>query len=118
MLDNLSTGRHEGISHLENSPNFKLVVGSILDEFLVDKFVERSETIFHLAAAVGVDLFVKNPWESLTNNILGIQIVLKMAYRYNKKILITSTSEIYEKNTKGPLKEDDDRILGSPLRSR
>jgi UDP-glucose 4-epimerase len=117
-LDNLSTGRSENIAHLDGNPKFQLVVDSILNEFLMDKLVERCDVIFHLAAAVGVELIVKNPWESLTTNIRGSEIVLQMAYRYRKKVLITSTSEIYGKNTNGPLKEEDDRILGSPLKSR
>jgi UDP-glucose 4-epimerase len=118
VLDNLSTGKYENIAYLKENPNFKLVVGSILDEGLVDKLCERTDVIFHLAAAVGVELIVKHPLESLTTNIKGSEVVLNMAQRYNRKVLITSTSEIYGKNTNGPLKEDDDRILGSPLKSR
>lgn len=118
VLDNLSTGRLGNVSHLENNENFELVIGSILNEYLMDKLVEKCDVVFHLAAAVGVELIVKNPLVSLTTNIKGSEIVLEMAYRYHKKILITSTSEIYGKNTNGPLKEDDDRILGSPLKSR
>lgn len=118
VLDNLSTGRLENIRHLEGRPDFGLVVGTILNEHLVDKLVERCDIIFHLAAAVGVELIVKKPVESLTTNIKGSEIVLDMAYRYRKKILITSTSEIYGKNANGPLKEDNDRILGSPLKTR
>ena len=117
-LDNLSTGRVENVSHLNGNPAFQLVVGSILDDRLVDKFVERCDAIFHLAAAVGVELIVKQPLESLTTNIRGSEIVLEMAHRYRKRVLITSTSEIYGKNTNGPLREDEDRILGSPLKSR
>lgn len=117
-LDNLSTGRIENCSTLRRGPRFQLVVGSILDERLVDKFVERCDVVFHLAAAVGVELIVNKPLESLTTNIRGSEIVLEMAYRYHKKLLITSTSEIYGKNTDGPLREDQDRILGSPLKSR
>jgi UDP-glucose 4-epimerase len=117
-LDNLSTGKYENVSHLEGDPNFQLVIGTILNEALVDKLAERCDCIFHLAAAVGVELIVKNPLESLTTNIKGSEIVLEMAHRYHKKILITSTSEIYGKNVNGPLKEEDDRILGSPLKSR
>ncbi len=117
-LDNLSTGKHDNIKHLEGNPNFELVVGTILDEYLVDKVAERCDAIFHLAAAVGVELIVNHPLESLTTNIKGSEIILEMAYRYHKKVLITSTSEIYGKNTQGPLKEDQDRILGSPLKSR
>ena len=117
-LDNLSTGRVENVSSLGRNSRFQLVVGSILDERLVDKYAERCEAIFHLAAAVGVDLIVKRPLESLTTNIRGSEIVLEMAARYRRPILITSTSEIYGKNTNGSLKEDEDRILGSPLKSR
>lgn len=117
-LDNLSTGRLQNVAHLENNPGFELVVGSVLNENLVDKLVERCDVIFHLAAAVGVELIVKEPLESLTTNIKGSEMVLEMANRYHKKILITSTSEIYGKNVNGPLKEDDDRILGSPLKVR
>ena len=117
-LDNLSTGRVENVAHLRGNPPFQLVVGSILDERLVDKYAERCDVIFHLAAAVGVDLIVKKPLESLITNIRGSEVVLEMAYRYQKKVLITSTSEIYGKNTSSALNEDEDRILGSPLKSR
>lgn len=118
VLDNLSTGKYENVHHLNGDSNFQLVVGSILDKNLVDKLVERCDAIFHLAAAVGVELIVKHPLESLTTNIRGSEIVLEMAHRYHKKVLIASTSEIYGKNANGPLKEDEDRILGSPLKSR
>jgi len=118
VLDDLSTGKLENIAHLRSNPNFELVIGTVLDSFLVDKLAERSDVIFHLAAAVGVELIVKKPLESLTTNIKGSETVLEMAYRYNKKILITSTSEIYGKNINGPLSETDDRILGSPLKTR
>ncbi|MDD5072413.1 MAG: GDP-mannose 4,6-dehydratase [Candidatus Omnitrophica bacterium] len=118
VLDDLSTGKIENVKHLESNPSFQLVVGTILNQSLVDKLAERCDAIFHLAAAVGVELIVNHPLESLTTNIKGSETVLEMAYRYHKKVLITSTSEIYGKNTQGPLKEDQDRILGSPLKSR
>ena len=118
VLDDLSTGRFENISHLDGKKNFRFVEGTILNEALVDKLVESIDVVYHLAAAVGVDLIVKKPLESLTTNIKGSEIVLEMVHRYHKKVLITSTSEIYGKNANGPLKEDDDRILGSPLKSR
>lgn len=117
-LDNLSTGRMQNVISLQGNRHFQLVVGSILDERLVDKFVERCDVVFHLAAAVGVQLIVDHPLESLTTNIRGSEIVLDAAYRYHKRVLITSTSEIYGKNTNAPLKEDGDRVLGSPLKSR
>lgn len=118
VLDNLSTGRYENIEYLIDSKDFEFVEGDILDADLVDKFAEKADGIFHLAAAVGVELIVKKPLESLTTNIKGSEIVLDAALRYRKKILIASTSEIYGKNTNGPLKEEDDRILGSTLKSR
>ena len=118
ILDNLSTGRLENVGHLKSNPKFHMVVGDILNEFLVDKYVERSDWVFHLAAAVGVQLIVKDPLRSMTTNIKGSEIVMESVYRYFRKVLITSTSEIYGKNTSGPLKEEDDRILGSPLKSR
>ena len=118
ILDNLSTGRYENVAHLDGRPEFQVVVGSILNEQLVDKLVERCDVVFHLAAAVGVELIIKRPLESLMTNIRGSEIVLEMAHRYRKKVLIASTSEIYGKNTNGPLREDTDRVLGSPLKSR
>jgi len=118
ILDNLSTGKLENIASLEKNPNFHIVIGDILNESLVDKLVERADWIFHLAAAVGVELIVKNPLQSLMTNIKGSEIVLERVYRYHRRVLITSTSEIYGKNVNGPLKEEDDRILGSPLKSR
>ncbi len=118
ILDDFSTGKMANIASLEGNKNFQIVRGSILDEKLVDRVVEKVDSIFHLAAAVGVELIIKKPLESLTTNIKGTEVVLEAACRYNRKILITSTSEIYGKNANGPLKEDDDRILGSPLKSR
>jgi len=118
VLDNLSTGRLQNVAHLDGNPGFQLIVDTVLNEYLVDKLVERCDVIFHLAAAVGVELIVKQPLESLTTNIKGSEIVLASAHRYRKKVLITSTSEIYGKNINGPLREGDDRILGSPLKTR
>ncbi|MBI2552368.1 GDP-mannose 4,6-dehydratase [Candidatus Uhrbacteria bacterium] len=118
VLDNLSTGRLRNIEPLVNQERFQFVNGTILNEQLVDKLVERADQVYHLAAAVGVELVVAKPLESLITNIKGSEIVLEMVHRYHKKVLVASTSEIYGKNTNGPLREDDDRILGSPLKSR
>ncbi|MBI4353877.1 MAG: GDP-mannose 4,6-dehydratase [Candidatus Omnitrophica bacterium] len=118
LLDNLSTGRYENIAHLDGHPRLRFVVGTILNESLVDKLVERCEVVFHLAAAVGVELIIQKPLDSLMTNIRGSEVVLEMAHRYRKKVLIASTSEIYGKNINGPLREDTDRVLGSPLKSR
>jgi len=118
VLDNLSTGRYENVAAHDGDPKFQLVNGTILNATLVDKLVERCDVIYHLAAAVGVELIIKEPLESLITNIRGSEVVLEMAHRYRKKVLIASTSEIYGKNTTGPLQENTDRILGSPLKSR
>jgi UDP-glucose 4-epimerase len=117
-LDNLSTGQHRNIEHLLGRTDFEFVLGSILNADLVDDCVSRSDVVFHLAAAVGVNLIVEKPLESLATNIRGSEIVLEKAHKYGAKILVTSTSEIYGKNTSDRLGEEDDRILGSPLKSR
>ena len=118
LLDDLSTGRLSNIEHLNGRSDAEFVLGSILNTDLVDKVVSRVDTIFHLAAAVGVDLIVENPLESLITNIRGTETVVEKAHKYGKRILVMSTSEIYGKNTSDSLSEDDDRILGSPLKSR
>ena len=117
-LDNLSTGRYENIEHLKGRSDFEFVLGSILNADLVDDVVARSDVVFHLAAAVGVELIVEHPVESLATNIRGSEIVFEKAHKHGKKVLVTSTSEIYGKNTSDKLGEEDDRILGSPLKSR
>ncbi|MEU7861920.1 GDP-mannose 4,6-dehydratase [Nonomuraea sp. NPDC049141] len=111
ILDNLSTGR---LANLRPHPDLRFIQGSVLDELVVDELVHQCDVVVHLAAAVGVKLIVEQPLRSLTTNIRGSEIVVEAAHRYRKKILITSTSEIYGKNSAGPLKEDADRILGSP----
>ncbi|MER6828771.1 GDP-mannose 4,6-dehydratase [Streptosporangium sp. NPDC000563] len=110
-LDNLSTGRLE---NLRPHPALRFVHGSVLDELMVDELVHRCDVVVHMAAAVGVKLIVEQPLRSLTTNIRGSEIVIEAAHRYRKKILVTSTSEIYGKNSSGALREDADRILGSP----
>jgi UDP-glucose 4-epimerase len=117
-LDNLSTGRHANVEHLIGRPDFEFVLGSILNADLVDDLASRSDAIFHLAAAVGVELIVQRPLESLATNIKGSEIVFEKAHKHGTKILVASTSEIYGKNTSDKLGEEDDRILGSPLKSR
>ncbi|NQT50002.1 GDP-mannose 4,6-dehydratase [Candidatus Kuenenbacteria bacterium] len=118
VLDNLSTGSYDNIAHLEHNPNFQFIEDTILNEKIVDKLVERADLVFHLAAAVGVNLIVDKPLESMITNIRGSEIVFSMAHRYRKKILITSTSEIYGKNPDLPLKESSDRVLGPPQKLR
>lgn len=118
VLDDLSTGRHDNIRQHVGSTQVEFVLGSILNEALVDDVVRRSDVVLHLAAAVGVNLIVERPLESLATNIKGSEIVLEKCHKYGRKVLVTSTSEIYGKNTSDALNEEDDRILGSPLKTR
>ena len=118
VLDDLSTGRHDNIRDHLGNPNFEFVLGSILNDAVVDDVVRRADVVMHLAAAVGVELIVGRPLESLATNIRGSEIVLEKCHKYGRKVLVTSTSEIYGKNDSDLLSEDDDRILGSPLKTR
>ena len=118
LLDDLSTGRLANIEHLNGRADAEFVLGSILNADLVDHVVSRVDTVFHLAAAVGVNLIVEKPLESMMTNIRGTETVVEKAHKYSKRILVMSTSEIYGKNTSDSLSEEDDRILGSPLKSR
>jgi UDP-glucose 4-epimerase len=118
LLDNLSTGRIENVRHLLDRPGVALHELSILDEGIVRKLVDEADVVVHLAASVGVELIVKRPLESLTNNIRGTEIVLEACADFGRTVLVASTSEIYGKNASGPLKENADRILGSPFVAR
>jgi UDP-glucose 4-epimerase len=117
-LDDFSTGAEANVRHLFDHPRFELREGTILDHDLVSKLTTDVDVIVHLAAAVGVKLIVEHPLDSLLTNIRGTEIVLDAAAELGSKVLITSTSEIYGKNANGPLREDDDRILGSPFKAR
>lgn len=118
LLDNLSTGRIENVRHLLGDPRVTLHQISVLDEGMVRKLVAEADVVVHLAASVGVELIVSHPLESLTNNIRGTEVVLEACADFGKKVLVASTSEIYGKNANGPLREDADRILGSPFKAR
>ncbi len=116
ILDNLSTGSKKNISHLEGKIN--VVQGDIRDQKLVESLVAESDLILHMAAALGVDNILENPIESISTNFYGSDIVLNAAVKYDKRIVIASTSEIYGKNPKQPLSETDDRVIGAPQKLR
>jgi nucleoside-diphosphate-sugar epimerase len=118
VLDDFSTGRSENVEHLIEAPGFELVRGSILDGDVVNECVARVDWVFHLASAVGVQLIVRDPLRSLLTNVRGNDEVLAAAARHGKRLLFTSTSEVYGKNGAGPLREDSDHVLGSPFKSR
>jgi UDP-glucose 4-epimerase len=113
-LDNLSTGRLSNLDGVKSHPRLRFVHGSVLDELVVDELTHQCDVVVHLAGAVGVKLIVEHPLRSLTTNIRGSEIVIEAAHRYRRKILVASTSEIYGKNSAGPLNEQSERILGSP----
>src|SRR3954447_20938690 len=118
LLDNFSTGRRANIEHLLGLPNVTLVEGSTLDAELVDRLMGEVDTCLHLASAVGVQLIVKSPLSSLLGNVRGCDNVFGAAVRHGKRLLFTSTSEVYGKNSVGPLPEDADSVLGSAFKSR
>ena len=118
VLDDFSTGRKENIAHHCQNKAVEVVEGSILDRGLVDKLVSKSDRVFHLAAAVGVFNIVKYPLESLTTNIKGSENVFEACLSRNKPVLITSSSEVYGKNTSNLLSEDSDRVVGAPQKIR
>ena len=117
-LDNLFTGRESNLVGAYLNPNFRFVPGSVLDKLMVDELVHQADVVVHLAAVVGVRLIVEQPLRSFTTNIQGSEIVMEAAYRHRRPILLASTSEIYGKNSNGPLAETADRVLGSPTVAR
>jgi UDP-glucose 4-epimerase len=118
VLDDFSTGRHENVRHHSSSDAFELVEGSMVDQELVEELVSSVDVVLHLASAVGVQLVVDQPLDSLIRNVRGNDIVISAAARHNRRLLFTSTSEVYGKNSNGALGEDSDRVLGSPYKSR
>jgi UDP-glucose 4-epimerase len=118
IIDDLSTGRFDNIAHLADHPRFHFAIESITNEVVMDRLVSECSLIFHLAAAVGVQLIVESPVHTIETNIMGTEAVLKAALRYRAKVLIASTSEVYGKGNAIPFREDDDVVLGPTSRSR
>ena len=117
-IDDLSTGRMENLSAFSDDKNFQLVVESITNTSVMDRLVSECDIIIHLAAAVGVELIVRSPVDTIETNVMGTENVLRTARRYRKKILIASTSEIYGKLTNVPFNEDDDSLIGATTHHR
>jgi UDP-glucose 4-epimerase len=118
IIDDLSTGQFKNIAHLTNNTNFHFTIDTITNEIVLDRLVSESDTIFHLAAAVGVKLIIENPVRTIETNIMGTEAVLKAAVRYRVKVIIASTSEVYGKGNRIPFREEDDVLLGPTCRSR
>ena len=117
-IDNFSTGRASNLANLVSSSSFTLIEGSILDLTILSPLIKEADYVFHLAAAVGVFNIVNNPLASLLTNIRGTENVLEAAYETKTPVFLTSSSEVYGKNISDSLKENDDRILGSPVTLR
>ena len=112
VIDDLSTGRYDNIKHLEKNGNFELIIDTILNKPLIETLVKSVDLIFHLASAVGVRLILEQPVKTIETIVEGTTVVLSQARRYRRKVVLTSTSEVYGKGSKVPFSEQDDTILG------
>jgi len=113
VIDNLSTGSLENIKAIANDTNFKFVEGDVRNAELMRPLIEQCDVIFHLAAAVGVNLIAEQPVYTIETNIHGTEVVLGIADEFQKKVLLASSSEVYGKSNAIPFHEDDDMLLGS-----
>jgi UDP-glucose 4-epimerase len=118
VLDDLSTGTLCNLSNVKDKDGFAFVEGSVCDSELVDGLIKNTDQIYHLAAAVGVQLIVDEPVRTIETNIHGSENVLHAALKYRSRVLIASTSEVYGKSESVPFQEDDDMLLGSTRFSR
>ena len=118
VLDDLSTGRYENVAHFEGDGRFALVVGSVTDMTLTERYVRECDAVFHLASAVGVQLIMDRPVEVIETIFQGTDVVLKCASRYRRKVMLTSTSEVYGKSDRVPFEEDGDRLAGPTTKHR
>jgi UDP-glucose 4-epimerase len=118
VIDDLSTGSIRNIAHLRDEPAFRYVIGDMYDRALLGELVDDADAIFHLAAAVGVKLILESPVRTMETNIRCTELVLELAAKKKRKILITSTSEVYGKSTDLPFREDGDLVLGATTRGR
>jgi len=117
-VDNLSTGRIENIARLVDDPRFQFVQETIRNEAVMDRLVSGCDVIHHLAAVVGVELVVKDPVHTIETNLIGTEIVLRLARQYRKRVLIASSSEVYGKSDDIPFREDSDRVMGPTTKIR
>jgi UDP-glucose 4-epimerase len=117
-IDNLSTGRLDNITHLIDNPAFHFARADITDGIVMDRLASQADVIIHLAAAVGVKLIVQHPVHTIETNVMGTEAVLQSALRYDCRVLLASTSEVYGKGSKIPFSEEDDVLLGPTSKSR
>jgi UDP-glucose 4-epimerase len=118
IIDDLSTGKHENIAHLENCANFQMVIDSVRNRTIMEELIKSCDVVFHLASAVGVNLIIQQPIRTIETIVEGTSVVLSGARRYRKRVLITSTSEVYGKGSKIPFSENDDTVQGATTRRR
>jgi len=118
ILDDLSTGSAENIAHLKHHVAFEYHLDTIFNRQLLAELVDLADVVFHLAAAVGVRRIVEYPVRTIETNVRGSELVLEMAAKKQKRVLMTSTSEVYGKSTKLPFSERDDLVFGSTYNSR
>ncbi|MHB8647969.1 MAG: GDP-mannose 4,6-dehydratase [Thermomicrobiales bacterium] len=118
VIDDLSGGTERNLTAVAADSRFRMTRDTVLNEPLMDERIAEADIVFHLAAAVGVQQILDRPLTSLITNLRGTEIVLHAADRHKKSVIIASTSEVYGKNDRAPLREDDDRILGSSMLSR
>jgi UDP-glucose 4-epimerase len=109
----LDTGSIAKVRHLLDEPRFHYIHDTIFNLELLDGLAAKVDLIYHLAAVVGVEYYVADPYETLNVNVNGTQNVLKAAYKYNRKVVFSSTSEVYGRNPRVPWRENDDRVLGA-----
>ena len=112
IIDDLSTGAIHNIQHLKGSDKFQYFLDSVTNQQLMAELVDFADIVYHLAAAVGVRLIVESPTRTMETNIRGTEIVLELAAKKKKRVLITSTSEVYGKRDTVPFRESDDLVLG------
>ncbi len=117
-IDNLSTGRLENLTAIKDHPQFQFVRETVDNAQVLDRLTSESEIVVHLAAAVGVQLIVRDPVHTIRTNIMSTEAVLTTALRYGCKVLIASTSEVYGKGVRVPFREEDDRLMGPTTKSR
>jgi len=118
ILDNLSTGSIDNIGHLKGRPGFSYVIDSVTNEPVLAEMLDRSDVVFHLAAAVGVKLIVEQPVHTIETNVHGTEVVLKHANKKKKLVFIASTSEVYGKSADVPFRESADLVLGPTEKHR
>lgn len=118
VVDDLSTGAIKNLDSMRGNPNLTVHIGNIMDVPLMTELIDRADTIWHLAAAVGVRLIVEKPVHTIETNIRGTEVVLSLAARKQKPLLLTSTSEVYGKSTRVPFSEGDDLVFGCTTRPR